>query len=172
MEQGQTINWELRLEENIPLTVDEIKEIERGHKSVLRAVVVTILVSMVFMGMIGVFSVSKETLDGLGYEDYFAFFCVGFLFFCFCYLMAWFCVAYFRYNWKKDKVIGKNRLVSVVVDRDKTEHGEYLTFAGPEHEKIRIEVDLEDYQRYPLGSKVLVTYLKFSRKAIDIKVWV
>lgn len=64
---------------------------------------------------------------------------------------------------------GKNRLVSVVVDRDKTEHAEYLTFLGPaDNEKIRIEVDLEDYHRYPVGSKVIVTYLKFSRKALEI----
>lgn len=108
-------------------------------------------------------------MEGLGYKDYFAFLCVGLLFFGFCYFFAWLCVQYFRYNWRKDKLQGKNRLVSVVVDPDKTEHAEYLTFLGPaDNEKIRIEVDLEDYHRYPVGSKVIVTYLKFSRKALEI----
>jgi len=159
----------IRLQENIPLTEGEIKEIEQGHKGVLRVVAVTIALSMVFMGLIAIFSVKKETLDGLGYKDYFAFFCLGLSFFCFCYLMAWLCVLYFRYNWRKDKLRGKNRLVSVVIDRDKTEHAEYLTFSGPaDQAKIRIEVDMEDYHRYPVGSKVIVTYLKFSRKALEI----
>lgn len=171
MEQRQTVNWEVRLEENIPLTGDEINEMERGHKAMLRMIALTITLGMVFMGVIAVFSVKRETLDGLDYEDYFAFLCVGLLFFCFCYLMAWLCVQYFRYNWKKDKSSGKSRLSTVVVDRDKTEHAEYLTFEGPTG-KIRIEVDLEDYQRYPVGSKVLVTYLKFSKKALNIETWV
>lgn len=171
MEQRQTVNWEVRLEENIPLTGDEINEMERGHKAMLRMIALTITLGMVFMGVIAVFSVKKETLDGLDYEDYFAFLCVGLLFFCFCYLMAWLCVQYFRHNWKKDKSSGKSRLSTVVVDRDKTEHAEYLTFEGPAG-KIRIEVDLEDYQRYPVGSKVLVTYLKFSKKALNIETWV
>ncbi|MDR6783351.1 hypothetical protein ABIE26_000161 [Pedobacter africanus] len=171
MEQRQTVNWEVRLEENIPLTADEINEMERGHKAMLRMIALTIALGMVFMGVIAVFSVKKETLDGLDYEDYFAFLCVGLSFFCFCYLMAWLCIQYFKYNWRKDKSSGKNRLSTVVVDRDKTEHAEYLTFEGPAH-KIRIEVDLEDYQRYPVGSKVLVTYLKFSKKALNIKTWV
>jgi len=76
---------------------------------------------------------------------------------------------YNKYNWKKDKLNGKNKLTSVVINRDKTEHAEYLTFAGPfKNEKIRIEVKQEDYNRYKAGSKVVVTYLKFSKKALKI----
>lgn len=35
---------------------------------------------------------------------------------------------YSRYNWNKDKLKGKNKLRTVIINRDKTEHAEYLTF--------------------------------------------
>lgn len=48
---------------------------------------------------------------------------------------------YSRYNWNKDKLKGKNKLRTVIINRDKTEHAEYLTFTGPlKNQKIRIEV--------------------------------
>ena len=169
MEDHQIDKLQIQLQQNIPLREEEIMEMERGHKVMMRIIAVTIAVSMVLMGLIAVFAVKKETLEGLGYEDYFAFVCGGVSFFCFCYLIAWLCVQYSRYNWRKDKLKGKNRLTSVVVDRDKTEHAEYLTFLGPaDNERIRIEVDLEDYNRYKIGSRVIVTYLKFSKKVLEI----
>ena len=169
MEDLQIDKLQIQLQQNIPLGEEEIMEMDRGHKVMTKMIAVIIAVSVVLMGLIAVFTVKKETLEALGYEDYFAFLCVGLSFFCFCYLIAWLCVQYSRYNWKKDKLNGKNRLTSMVVDRDKTEHAEYLTFVGPaDNEKIRIEVDLEDYNRYKIGSKVIVTYLKFSKKALEI----
>lgn len=81
MKDHQIDNSQIWLQENISLTEDEIKEIERGHKVMMRMLAVTI--SIIFMGIIAILSVEKETLEGLGYEDYFSFFCVGLLFFCF-----------------------------------------------------------------------------------------
>lgn len=142
---------------------------ETGQKGVMGIVVITLVVGILFLAIIAVLSVRKETLDNLKYYDYIAFSCIGFLFFCFCYFFAWLADRYSKYNWKKDKLNGKNKLTSVVIKRDKTEHAEYLTFSGPfKNEKIRIEVKPEDYDRYQIGSKVIVTYLKFSKQALEI----
>ncbi|MEJ2901135.1 hypothetical protein [Pedobacter panaciterrae] len=169
MESRQIENSQIRLQENIPLTEEEIKEMEIGQKATMRIVTITIIVGILFLGIIAVLSVEKETLDNLKYYDYIAFSCIALLFFSFCYFIAMLADRYNKYNWKKDKLNGKNKLTSVVINRDKTEHAEYLTFAGPfKNEKIRIEVKQEDYNRYKAGSKVVVTYLKFSKKALKI----
>ena len=169
MENHQIENSHVQLRENIPLTDAEIQQLDKGQKAVMGVVVTTIVIGMFFIGIIAVFSVEKETLDNLKYDDYIAFFCIGLLFFSFCYVIAWLANRYNQHNWKKDKINGKNKLTSVVINRDQTEHAEYLTFAGPQKNgKIRIEVKQEDYNRFQIGSKVMVTYLKFSKKALEI----
>lgn len=169
MENHQIENSQIRLQENIPLTDDEIEQTEIDQKVFMRVAVITLVIGIFFLGIIAVLSVKKETLDNLKYYDYIAFSFIGLLFFSFCYLIAVLADRYNKYNWKKDKLNGKNKLTSVVINRDKTEHAEYLTFAGPfRNEKIRIEVKQEDYNRYKIGSKVIVTYLKFSKKALEI----
>lgn len=169
MENHQIENSQVRLQENIPLTDAEIKQAEIAQKVFMRIAVITLVIGIFFLGIIAVLSVKKETLDNLKYYDYLAFSCIGLLFFSFCYLIAVLVDRYNKYNWKKDKLNGKNKLTSVVINRDKTEHAEYLTFAGPfRNEKIRIEVKQEDYNHYKIGSKVIVTYLKFSKKALEI----
>jgi hypothetical protein len=160
---------QIQLQENIPLTEEEIKQMEATQKTFMRIAVITLVAGMFFIGIIAALAVEKETLDNLKYYDYIAFTAIGLLMFSFCYCIAWLADRYNKYNWKKDKLNGKNRLTSVVIGRDKTEHAEYLTFSGPfKNEKIRIEVKQEDYNRYKTGSKVIVTYLKFSRTALDI----
>lgn len=169
MENHQIDSSQIYLQENIPLSEEEIKEMEQVHQVIIRVVAITIVVSMAIMGLIGAFAVKRETLQELGCEDYFAFLCIGVLFFGFCYFFAWLCAQYFRYKWRKDKLNGKNKLTSIVIYRDKTEHAGYLTFSGPlKNEKIRIEVKPGDYYRYKIGSKVIVTYLKFTKKALEI----
>jgi len=160
---------QIRLQENIPLTEEEIEQMETGQKAVMRIAVITLLAGMLFIGIIAALSVEKETLHNLKYYDYIAFTAIGLLMFSCCYCIAWLVDRYSKYNWKKDKLNGKNRLTSVVIGRDKTEYAEYLTFSGRfKNEKIRIEVKQEDYNRYKIGSKVIVTYLKFSKMALDI----
>lgn len=160
---------EIELQENIPLTEDEITEIEKGFKLMMKIITITIAMTLVLLGIIAAMCTTKENLNSLKYYDYFGFAMVGLLLFAFSYFIAWCADRYNKHNWKKDKLIGKNRLMSVVIGRDKTEHAEYLTFAGPvTNEKIRIEVKQEEYSRYKIGSRVIVTYLKFSKRALDI----
>ena len=169
MEDHQIDYSQIRLQENIPLTDEEIKQMDTTQKAVMKIVVITMIVALFFMGIIAVLSTKKENLYNLKYDDYIGFACVGLSLFCFCYLIAWLADKYNKHNWKKDKLNGKNKLTSVVINRDKTEHAEYLTFAGSlENQKIRIEVTPADYSRYKVGSKVIVTYLKFSKKALEI----
>lgn len=169
MEYHQIDISQILLEEHIPLTEEEIKEMETGQEVVMRIVVITIVVAILLIGVIAALSVKKENLYKLKYYDYVLFAGAGLSLFGFCYFIAWLINKYSRHNWKKDKLNGKNKLTSVVLNRDKTEYGEYLTFAGPfENQKIRIEVKKEDYDRYKIGSKLVVTYLKFSKKSLEI----
>jgi hypothetical protein len=169
MENHQIDYMQIQLQENIPLTEEEIGQMETVQKAVMRIVVITIVAGIFFIGIIAALAVEKETLNNLKYYDYIAFAAIGLLMFSFCYCIAWLADRYNKYNWKKDKLNGKNRLTSVVIGRDKTEHAEYLTFSGPfKNEKIRIEVKQEDFNRYKIGSKVIVTYLKFGKRALDI----
>jgi hypothetical protein len=93
----------------------------------------------------------------------------GLALFGFAYLISFLVTGYDRRNWKKDKIHGKNKLISIIINRDKTEYGEYLTFAGKsKNDKIRLEVDPEVYARYQKGTKVVVIYLKYSKTAIFI----
>lgn len=162
-------NSHIQLQENIPLTEEEIKQTDTAQKTMMRVAVITIAVAILLIGIIAASSVKEETLNNLKYYDYLVFGGIGLSLFGFCYFIAWGVSKYDRYNWEKDKSAGKSKLTSVVINRDKTEHAEYLTFAGPlENQKIRLEVKPEDYKRYTIGSKVMVTYLKFSKKAIEI----
>lgn len=159
----------IRLQENIPLTGEEIKQMDAAQKGFMKIVLITMIVALFFIGIIAALSVKKETLNNLKYDDYVGFAVAGLLIFAFCYFIAWLADQYNKHNWKKDKLNGKYKLTSVVINRDKTEHAEYLTFAGPlKNQKIRIEVTPEDYSRYKVGSKIMVTYLKFSKKALEI----
>ena len=169
MEDNPAHSSQIELQENIPLTENEIQEAEKGLNVGMKIATITIAVTTVFLGVIAVLCTTKENLSKLKYYDYISFALVGLLMFCFCYLIALLADRYNKHNWKKDKLNGKNRLISVVIDRDKTEHAEYLTFSGPlENEKVRIEVKQEYYNRFQIGSKVMVTYLKFSKKALEI----
>lgn len=169
MEDHQIDNSQIRLQENIPLSEEEVKQIETEQKKGMKVIVITLAVSILFIGIIAALSVDKEVFYTLKYYDYIVFVGIGLSLFVFCYSIAWLTDKYMRHNWKKDKLKGKNKLTTIVINRDKTEHAEYLTFAGPlKNQKIRIEVKQEDYNRYKVGSKVIVTYLKFSKRALEI----
>jgi hypothetical protein len=169
MADHQIDNSQIQLQENIPLTDEEIKQMEAAQKVFMKVAVITLAIATLLIGIIAAFSTEKEHLYNLKYYDYIVFAGLGLSLFGFCYLIAWLADKYNKHNWKKDKLNGKNKLTSVVINRDKTEHAEYLTFAGPfENPKIRIEVKQEDFDRYKIGSKVVVTYLKFSKKALEI----
>lgn len=169
MENHQINYSQIRLQENIPLTEEEIRLMEEEQKGVMRMFVITFVIGILFIGIIGVLSVEKETLYNLKYYDYIGFVGVGLILFVICFFIAWVADGYNIHNWEKDKSQGKNKLTSVVINRDKTEHAEYLTFAGPlENQKIRIEVKQEDFSHYKIGAEVIVIYLKYSRRAIEV----
>jgi hypothetical protein len=160
---------QIHLQENIPLTEEEIRQFETTQKTALKIAVITITIAIPLLGAIAALSAKKETLYNLKYYDYVLFAGVGLFLFAFFYFMAWLADKFSKHNWQKDKLNGKSKLTSVVVNRHKTEDGQYLTFAGPsENKKIRIEVEQADYNRYKIGSKVTVTYLKYSRKSLEI----
>ena len=169
MTDHQINNSQIQLQENIPLTDEEIKQMETMLKPVMKIVIITIVITELLMGIIAALCTKKEDLYNLKYYDYIGFTVLGLLLFIICCSIAWLADKYNKHNWKKDKLNGKNKLTSVVINRDKTEHAEYLTFVQPfENQKIRIEVNPEDYNRYKIGSRVIVTYLKFSKKALEI----
>lgn len=158
----------IQLEENTPLTDADLKHIEsqeEGIKSVLPA----ILGGCTLFMMVFITFLIWDHFVNFVYYEYILFVGAGFAMYGFCYFFALLVMRYDSANWKKDKVQGKNKLTSVVINRDKTEHAEYLTFAGPaKNDKIRIRVKPEDYSRYPVGAKLTVIYLKFSKEALEL----
>ncbi|WP_162799913.1 hypothetical protein [Pedobacter jeongneungensis] len=160
---------EIRLEENIPLNDEDLKHIETQEKGV-KNVLPFVLGGSISLLMAFTALLLKDHFADFKYYDYILFVGAGFAMYGFCYCFAWLVMSYDSANWKKDKAGGKNKLISVVINRDKTEHAEYLTFAGPDKNgKIRIRVKPEDYSRYPIGTKVAVIYLKFSKEALALK---
>ena len=169
MEDHKIDNLKVQLQENIPLTEEEVKQIETEQKTGMRVFVITLTISVLFLGIFAALCVDKEVLLALKYYDYIVFAGIGLLLFGFCYSIGFLADKYSRHNWKKDKLKGKNKLTTIIINRDKTEHAEYLTFAGPlKNQKIRIEVKEQEYIRYKIGAKVTVTYLEFSKKALEI----
>lgn len=71
--------------------------------------------------------------------------------------------------WEKDIKNGKNKLTSIVLYRN--DDDEYsLTFAAwnKKETNIRLIVTKEEYLRYSVGTKVVVTYLKYRKDVLSI----
>lgn len=160
---------QIHLQENIPLSDEEIKSFETEQRKTARIIPIVLAISTFAVMAIGVFCI-EDFFSKFKYYEYILFLCGGLALFGFTYLISLLVTGYDRRNWKKDKVYGKNRLSSMVIGSDTTEYGEYLTFAGPaKNDKIRILVKPEDYSRYPTGTKVMVTYLKYSKITLSIR---
>jgi len=161
-------NSEIQLQENIPLSDIDLKYIETQQKAFAKTLPTVFAICTLFtMGFISL--CVKDNFINFNYYDYILFVGAGFAMFGFCYFIGWSLNRYDNYNWKKDKTYGKNKLTSVIISRDKTEYGEYLTFAGRlKKDKIRLKVKQGDYDHYQIGTKVLVTYLKFSKEALEL----
>jgi hypothetical protein len=158
---------QIQLQENISLSDAEIKKIEEGQKKLAKLIPTILAFCTLFTMAIPIFCI--ESFSKFKYYDYILFAAGGLALFGFAYLISFLVTGYDRRNWKKDKIHGKNKLTSIIINRDKTEYGEYLTFAGKsKNDKIRLEVDPEVYARYQKGTKVVVIYLKYSKTAIFI----
>lgn len=161
-------DFKIQLQENLPFSSAEIEDIERKLKG-FRKIIFIVIASATLLVMGFIVFLMKNSLAKFRYYDYLLFVAAGFALFGFCYLIGCLVLWYDTANWKKDKRIGKNKLLSIVIDQDTTEYGEYLTFAGiGENDKIRLKVKSEDYSRYPKGTRLSVTYLKFSKEVLEI----
>ncbi|MDW9382893.1 hypothetical protein [Chryseobacterium sp. JV558] len=164
----QTDYPQLQLEENIPLSDEEIQKVETDQRKITQVAPAILGGCTLFVMALSAFFI-KDDFSKFKYYDYILFAGAGLVLLGFAYLMYLLVTRYDRRNWKKDKISGKNKLSSIVIDSDTTEYGEYLTFAGPaKNKKIRLLVTQEDYSRYKTGTKVVVTYLKYSKSVISI----
>jgi hypothetical protein len=162
-----TNNSEIILQENIPLNDEDFKYFETQQKAYKKTPIILSFCTLFTMTLIAWFI--RDNFSSFHYYDYILFIAAGLALFAFGYFIAWLLNRYDNSNWKKDKSNGKSKLTSNVIKRDKTEYGEYLTFAGKsKNDNLRIKVKQQDYSHYQIGTKVEVTYLKFSKVALNL----
>lgn len=149
--------FEIRLQENIPLSNEDIAYIESEKKVFDTAWIIPVVVTLFSI----IIMASKKTQDDV-------FFTVVLIVFAASYLPIWLILKHHKANFEKDKRYGKNKLTTVVLHSYEEENGHcFVTFAGQD-QKYEITLKVEDSHRYPAGTKVMVTYLKFSREALKV----
>lgn len=160
---------QIKLQENIPLSEEEIKYIDKQRREFFKNTSGILLACTLLIMAIAYYFIRNE-FSNFQYYHYVLFVFAGFALFSFFYFIIWLTLRNFKKNWEKDITNGKNKLSSVIISRHKTENDEYIiTFAGRhKDEKIRIPVKKEDYYNCQIGAKVLVTYLKYSNEALEI----
>ncbi|MBP2618773.1 hypothetical protein [Chryseobacterium jejuense] len=112
----------------------------------------------------------KNEFKNFKYYHYILFIAAAVALYLFFLIIHWLIYQYFKGRWKKDIENGKNRLKSIIIPKHKTENDEYiLTFAGCNNEeKIRLPVEKKVYYEYETGTKVMVTYLKYSKEVLSL----
>ncbi|WP_284461380.1 hypothetical protein [Chryseobacterium sp.] len=160
---------QIHLQENIPLHEEEINNIAAQKKDFFKNVPASLLVALIMLVLIACYFLQND-FKNFKYYHYILFIGVVVALYAFFYALIWLIYQYFLRNWKKDIENGKNHLTSIVTSRHKTENDEYImTFAGRnKHEKIRLPAEREDYHRYEAGTKVVITYLKYSKVILSI----
>lgn len=160
---------QILLEENIPLSDEEVQRIDEEHRKIAKNTPIILGVCTFLLMAFAAFCI-KDTFIKFKYYEYILFACGGLAMFGFVFLISLLVTGTDRRNWKKDKIHGKNKLSSIVIGSDITDYGEYLTLAGPARkDRIRILVKKEDYSRYKIGTKVVVFYLKYGKTALSIR---
>ncbi|MEZ2443494.1 hypothetical protein AB6805_17340 [Chitinophaga sp. RCC_12] len=159
---------QVELQENIPLNEEEIKHIDKQQSEFFNDAPTILMTSTLFIMAIAYYFIQHEI--NLQYYHYILFVFAGLALFGILYLFVWLTFRSFKNNWKKDILNGKNKLSSVIISRHKTENDEYImTFAGRhKSEKFRFPVKKADYYQYPIETKVLVSYLKYSKEVLEI----
>ncbi|SKD09068.1 hypothetical protein SAMN05660461_4947 [Chitinophaga ginsengisegetis] len=155
------------LQENIPLSDEEIAHIDKQRREFFKNTTGILMAGTLLIMAIAYYFIQNELIN---FRYYVLFVFAGFAMFSFFYLIVWLTFRNFKKNWEKDIRHGKNKLSSVIISRHKTENDEYmLTFAGRHKgEKFRIPVKKADYYRYETGAKARVTYLKYSKEALEL----
>ncbi|MCQ9637470.1 hypothetical protein MP477_21170 [Chryseobacterium sp. WG23] len=160
---------QIHLQENIPLHEEEINNIATQKKDFFKNTPASLLVALIIMVLIACYFLQND-FKNFKYYHYLLFIGIVLALYAFFYFLIWLTYKYYLRNWKKDIETGKNQLTSIVISRHKTENDEYMmTFAGrSQHEKIRLPAEKEDYYRYETGTKVVVSYLKYSKVILFI----
>jgi len=157
------------LQENIPLNEEEINKIADHKKDFFKDFSGAVIAVIIIVMLMAAFFLQNE-FKNFKYYHYILFFGGAVALYLFFALIHWLLYQYFKGRWKKDLENGKNRLSSMVISRHKTENDEYMmTFAGRHKgEKIMLPVEKTVYYQYELGTKVMVTYLKYSKEILSL----
>ncbi|MEY8758815.1 hypothetical protein [Chryseobacterium tongliaoense] len=160
---------QIQLQENIPLSEEEINRIAIQKRDFFKDTPGILLAGIIIIALIAAFVLKDEFINFKPYH-YVAGICILMTFYFFCYFGIWLIYKYSVKNWEKDIKDGKNQLTSIVTYRHTTENDEYIiTFAGRhKHEKIKLPVEKIYYNHYKIGTRVTVTYLKYSKIVLTL----
>lgn len=154
----------IKLQENIPLTDIEIETFEaedKKNKAEIAGIVLIPVVILIFL-----LSFIMEN-----YKDKFLFVILtGLVLFGILFGIINLIINYNTKRWQKDKKLGKHILESIVIDKQNIEdNATTITFSGVKKgSKIKLHIDRDDYDKYPIGAKVIVTYLKYRKEILNI----
>ncbi|SKC88606.1 hypothetical protein [Ohtaekwangia koreensis] len=155
------------VEENIPLNGAELKAFDHKIKEEAKIPWICALCTLPVIAFIGYLLRGK--FNDLKYYDFLLLGGASVFTFFFVYGVGLLFTKYSARNLRKDILRGKSKLTGIVIGKDKTEYGEYLSFAGQhKNSEIRIRVSPEDYSRYKPGIKLIVEYLHFTKEALLI----
>jgi hypothetical protein len=155
------------VEENIPLNGADLKALDHKIKEEAKVPWICALCTLPVIAFIGY--LLREKFDDLKYYDVLLLGGASVFTFLFVYCIGLLFVKYSLRNLRKDISRGKSKLTGIVIGKDKTEYGEYFSFAGQhKNSEIRIQVNPEDYSRYKPGVKLVVEYLHFTKEALLI----
>ncbi|MEJ5105335.1 hypothetical protein [Chryseobacterium sp. MYb328] len=160
---------QIHLQENIPLNEEELHRIAIHKRDFFKDFSGVVLAVIILVMLTGAYFLQNE-FKNFKYYHYLLFFGVAVALYLFFLLMHWLLYQYFKGRWKKDIQNGKNRLESIIISKHKTEGDEYIiTFAGcHKGKKIMLSVEKTDYDQYEIGTKVMVTYFKYSKEVLSL----
>jgi hypothetical protein len=158
---------QVNLQEQVPMSDAEIKEVKKRMswlaKATLKIIVMIEVILLIFL---------IWCIKPISKNDY------SFLMLVFlptvgiCHLIFWLLTKFSNINLKKDIAIGKNVLTSVLIGKRKARRvGTFFIIAGRhQKEKISLPVDYQNYSHYQIGQKFTVHYLKYSKEILRIEI--
>ncbi|SDJ88810.1 hypothetical protein [Chryseobacterium jejuense] len=160
---------QIYLQENIPLSEEEVNMIATHKKDFFKDFSGVVIAVIMITTLIAAFFLKNE-FKNFKYYHYILFIAAAVSLYLFFLLIHWLIYQYVKGRWKKDLENGKNRLKSIIISKHKTEGDEYIiTFAGcSKGEKIRLPVKKKVYDEYETGTKVMVTYFKYSKEVLSL----
>jgi hypothetical protein len=159
---------EFKVIENKPLTDTEVLQLEKDQKLNSKTLMLFAFVSVLCVTLLIVIALIKNQIS-LNESDYsFLFYVVLTLALC-VFVVFGLIVGLDKRNLGKDKLNGKITVETVMVYGTRSRYGQYLLFAGKnKKDTIRLEVTNDVFKKYQIGTKVIITYLHFSKKLLEI----